>query len=148
MPASVARYIPGWSNTSLNGRALLFSLLLAVAAGIVAGVAPGHRRAAREYARSVEGWLARNNGRSRRRLRSVFAVAQISLAVALVIGAALMSKGMFSMLHLADEYHPENVLVFNVTLPVKRYDTRKSRPTGITRASNAFAHCRVSPMPR
>ena len=60
-------------------------------------------------------------------MRSVFAVAQISLAVALVVGAALMSKGMFSLLHLADEYHPANVLVFNVSLPEKRYDTRQKQ---------------------
>ena len=34
-----------------------------------------------------------------------------------------MSKGMFSMLHLADDYHPGSVLVFNVDLPEARYDT-------------------------
>ncbi len=30
----------GWSNISLNGRALAFSLLLALGAGIVSGFAP------------------------------------------------------------------------------------------------------------
>ena len=50
-------------------------------------------------------------------------MAQISLAVALVIGAALMSKGMNSLLHVADGYNPSHVLTFRVTLPDKRYDT-------------------------
>jgi putative ABC transport system permease protein len=50
-------------------------------------------------------------------------VAQISLAVALVIGAALMSKGMWSMLHFADAYQPRQALTFNVALPKSRYDT-------------------------
>ena len=62
-------------------------------------------------------------------MRNVFAVAQISLAVALVVGAALMSKGMFSLLHLADEYHPANVLCLNVSLPEKRYDTTEKQAT-------------------
>ncbi len=48
---------------------------------------------------------------------------QISLAVALVIGAALMSKGMWSLLHIADVYQPKQMLTFNVSLPVARYDT-------------------------
>lgn len=40
MPERVARYMSGWSNISLNGRALTFSILLAVIAGVVAGFAP------------------------------------------------------------------------------------------------------------
>jgi hypothetical protein len=46
-------------------------------------------------------------------LRNVLAVAQIALAVALVIGAALMCKGMLGMLHLADAYHPSKTLTFD-----------------------------------
>ena len=141
MPASVARYMPGWSNTSLNGRALFFSLMLAAAAGIVAGVAPAIGALRVNVLDQLKAGSRGTTGGSRRRMRSVFAVAQISLAVALVVGAALMSKGMISLLHLADEYHPANVLVFNVNLPEKRYDTSKSRPPGTTTASNAFALC-------
>jgi putative ABC transport system permease protein len=129
MPASIARYIPGWSNTSLNGRALLFSIMLSAAAGIVAGVAPAIGALRVNVLDQLKAGSRGTTGGSRRRMRSVFAVAQISLAVALVIGAALMSKGMFSLLHLADEYHPANVLVFNVSLPEKRYDTRQKQAT-------------------
>jgi putative ABC transport system permease protein len=129
MPANVARYIPGWSNTSLNGRALLFSLVLAGAAGIIAGVAPAIGALRVNVLDQLKAGSRGTTGGSRRRLRSVFAVAQISLAVALVVGAALMSKGMFSLLHLADEYHPANVLVFNVSLPEKRYDTKEKQAT-------------------
>jgi putative ABC transport system permease protein len=127
MPASIARYIPGWSNTSLNGRALLFSIMLSAAAGIVAGVAPAVGALRVNVLDQLKAGSRGTTGGSRRRMRSVFAVAQISLAVALVVGAALMSKGMFSLLHLADDYHPANVLVFNVSLPEKRYDTKQKQ---------------------
>lgn len=129
MPASIARYIPGWSNTSLNGRALFFSLMLAGAAGIVAGIAPAVGALRVNVLDQLKAGSRGTTGGSRRRMRSVFAVAQISLAVALVVGAALMSKGMFSLLHLADEYHPANTLVFNVSLPEKRYDTKQKQAT-------------------
>lgn len=127
MPANVARYIPGWSNTSLNGRALLFSLVLAAAAGIVAGIAPAVGALRVSVLDQLKAGSRGSTGQGRTRLRSVFAVAQISLAVALVMGAALMSKGMFSMLHLADDYHPGSVLVFNVSLPEARYDTKQKQ---------------------
>ncbi len=129
MPASIARYIPGWSNTSLNGRALLFSIMLSAAAGILAGVAPAIGALRVNVLDQLKAGSRGTTGGSRRRMRSVFAVAQISLAVALVVGAALMSKGMLSLLHLADEYRPANVLVFNVSLPEKRYDTAQKQAT-------------------
>src|SRR5579862_7666923 len=40
MPERVARYMSGWTNVSLNGRVLVFSLLLAVAAGVASGFLP------------------------------------------------------------------------------------------------------------
>ena len=55
------------------------------------------------------------------RLRNFFATAQIALAVALVIGSALMCKGMWSTLQFANVYHPKQVLTFGVTLPAARY---------------------------
>ena len=127
MPARVARYMSGWSNTSLNGRTLLFSLLLAAAAGIVAGVAPALGALRVNVLDQLKAGSRGTTGQGRTRLRSIFAVSQISLAVVLVVGAALMSKGMLSMLHLADDYHPGSVLVFKVSLPEGRYDTKQKQ---------------------
>lgn len=124
MPERVARFLAGWSNISLNGRALAFSFLLALLAGVISGFAPALEALRinlvdqlKSGSRSVAG-----SGRSRK-LRNILAVSQISLAVALVIGAALMCKGMFGMLHLADRYQPARMLTFNVHLPADRYDT-------------------------
>jgi putative ABC transport system permease protein len=124
MPARVARYMSGWSNTSLNGRVLAFSLLLAVAAGVVSGIAPAIEALRLNLVEQLKAGSRATTGSVRTRwLRGVFAVAQISLAVALVIGAALMSKGMWGLLHVADAYEPQKTLTFNVTLPAARYDT-------------------------
>ena len=124
MPEHMARYMAGWSNISLNGRALALSLFLAVLAGVISGFAPALAALRinlvdqlKSGSRSVAG-----SGRSGK-LRNILAVSQISLAVALVIGAALMCKGMFAMLHLADRYQPAQTLTFNVHFPAARYDT-------------------------
>lgn len=124
MPARVARYMAGWSNTSLNWRVMAFSLLLAVAAGVVSGIAPAVEALRVNLMEQLKsGSRGATGSRRSGRLRSIFAVSQIALAVALVIGAALMSKGMGRLLHLADVYQPDKVLTFNVTLPLARYDT-------------------------
>ena len=126
MPARIARYMPGWYSTSLNGRVLVFSLVLAAAAGIVAGLAPALDALRVNPSEQLKAG-ARSTTGGRGRLRSLFAVAQIALAVALVIGATLISKGMFALLHLADVYRPDKVLTLSVTLPESRYDTPQKR---------------------
>ena len=124
MPERIARYMAGWSHISLNGRALAFSLLLAATAGILAGFAPAIEMLRVNLLDQLKAGSRGTIGSGRsHRLRNIFAALQISLAVALVIGAALMSKGMWSLLHIADVYQPKQMLTFNVSLPVARYDT-------------------------
>lgn len=123
MPARVARYMAGWSNISINGRAFAFSLALALVAGLVSGFAPALEALRVNLADQIKAGSRSTIGSGKaRRLRSLFAVAQISFAVALVIGAALMAKGMEAMLHLGDAFQPKKFLIFNVSLS-DRYDT-------------------------
>lgn len=142
MPARVAHYIPGWYNTSINRRALLLSLALAVGAGMVAGLAPALDALRIRLIEQLRAGSRQSTGGGRSRLRSTFAVAQIALAVALVIGAALMAKGMNAMLHQADIYSPDNVLTLKITLPVKRYETPEKQ---VAAYSDVLDRLRVLP---
>ena len=150
MPARVAHYIPGWYNTSINRRALLLSLVLAVGAGFVAGLVPAVEALRIRLVEQLRAGSRQSTGTGRGRLRSVFAVAQISLAVALVIGAALMAKGMNAMLHQADIYNPDKVLTLKITLPIKRYNTPEKQAAAYSavleklRALPGAAHAEVT----
>jgi putative ABC transport system permease protein len=128
MPARVARYISGWGTISLNGRALGFSILLAVGAGIVSGIAPSLEALRVNLVDQLKAGGRSSTGTGQtHRLRNLFAIAQISLAVSLVIGAALMAKGMYATLHMADIYHPAQILTFDVHLPLERYATAQKQ---------------------
>ncbi len=128
MPERVARYMAGWSNISLNGRALAWSLLLAVGAGVISGFAPALVALRVNLVDQLKSGSRAITGPGRSRwFRNVFAVAQISLAVALVIGAALMSKGMLAMMHCADQHNPSQMLTFSVHLPAARYNTAQKQ---------------------
>jgi putative ABC transport system permease protein len=124
MPEMVARELAGWTNISLNGRALALSLLLAIVAGVVSGFAPALAALRVNLVDQLKAGSRSVVGAGRgHKLRNALAVSQIALAVALVIGAALMCKGMYGMVHLADRYDPTHTLVFDVHLPATRYDT-------------------------
>ena len=143
MPPRVARFMAGWENISVNGRAFLFSVVAALTAGIVAGIAPALDALRINIADQLKAGSRSTTGSAgAHRLRSAFAIAQVSLAVALVIGAALMSKGMFWLLHLADVYQPRTVLTFNVALPPARYDTPRKQVAWL---SDSLAKLRALP---
>jgi len=128
LPMKVDRFIAGWSNISLNERALAFSLLLAVGAGAISGFAPALAALRVNLVDQLKSGSRAIAGAGRSRwLRHSFAVAQIALAVVLVIGAAMMSRGLVGMLHAADRYDPGHMLFFNVHLPAARYDTPEKR---------------------
>lgn len=124
MPERVARWVAGWYTIHLNGRALAFTMALAVVAGVVSGLAPALEAMRVNLAEQLKaGSRTETGGAKSHRLRNIFATAQIALAVAMVIGAALMGKGMWSTLQFANIYRPKQVLRFSVTLPAARYGT-------------------------
>ena len=124
MPARIARYLAGWSTISMNGRALAFSLLLAMVAGFVSGLVPALAALRLNLVDQLKSGSRAVAGAGRTRwMRNVFAVSQIALALALVIGAALMSKGMMALESAADRYDPSHLLTFGVHLPTERYDS-------------------------
>jgi putative ABC transport system permease protein len=128
MPERVARYMSGWSNISLNGRALAFSLLLAVGAGVVSGLLPAMQALRISLSEQLKAGSRSVTGAQRTHvLRNLFTVAQISLAIALVVGAALMCKGMFSLLNFADKYGPKQALTFDAYLSPARFTTAEKQ---------------------
>ncbi|HWF10805.1 MAG TPA: ABC transporter permease, partial [Bryobacteraceae bacterium] len=124
MPPLIARYIAGWNHVSLNGRALALSLALAVGAGVISGLAPALESLRLNLVDQLKTGGRTSTGSARtHRLRNVFVVAQIALAVTLVIGATLMVKGLDAMSHRSDVYGPKRILTFNVSLPAQHYGT-------------------------
>ena len=132
MPERVARYMAGWSNISLNARSVELSVILAVGAGLIAGLSPALEALRINLVDQLKSGSRSLAGGHGRRLRNIFAVAQISLAVALVVGATLMAKGMMSLVTVADPYDPAHTMVFSVHLPEAGYNTAQKQAAWYT----------------
>jgi putative ABC transport system permease protein len=123
MPVSVSRWMAGWANISLSGRVLAYSLLLAVGAGVLAGIMPALEALRVNLVDQLKAGSRTSSGGVRAlRLRNVFAAAQVALAVALTIGAALMARGTWATLHFGDRYQPQHMLTLVVHVPA-HYDS-------------------------
>jgi putative ABC transport system permease protein len=124
MPSQVARFLAGWGDMRLSMRTLLYSVALAVAAGLLAGLWPalaGMRVNLLEQlklgGRSVSG------SRRAHRLRGFFAGTQIMLATGLLAGAVCIALSMYTMLHASARFAPRQALLLNTYLPPSHYAT-------------------------
>jgi len=108
--------MPRAEDIGLDQRVLLFTLLISVISGIAFGLAPAWKTS-----RAEVGSTLKESGRTlaggRSRLQGIFVVAEMALAVVLLIGAGLMIRTLFVLLGLDPGFDPKNVMTFSFSGP-------------------------------
>ena len=123
----VARLLPhtlAGETLALNGAVLLFVAVVVVICALLFGLAPSLRAARadvqsglRESGRNASGGLGQG------RLREALAVAEISLALILLIGAGLMIKSLSRLLSVDPGFRPERLVTMKMSLQGAKYAT-------------------------
>jgi len=122
MPADVEKYILGWKEISLDSRALAFTMLAAVATGILAGLAPAWQSSRPNLTTTLkEGGRGSSAGRERHLLRDLLVAAEIALSVVLLVGASLMVRGVAVTAKDDRAYQPESLLTFELAITEAKY---------------------------
>jgi putative ABC transport system permease protein len=122
MPPEVERYIIGWQDMQLDTRALLFTLIAAVAAGVLSGIAPAWQCSRPNLADSLkDGGRGGTTGKSRRRLRSILVAAEIALVVVLLVGAGLMVRGFGNLVTNGRALEPSTLLSLRLAVTRTKY---------------------------
>ncbi|HKV62159.1 MAG TPA: ABC transporter permease [Candidatus Acidoferrum sp.] len=122
MPADVARFVAGWKTIRLDTNAFVFALGIAVISGVVSGIAPALMGSRASIAEALkEGGRGSSVSRARHRLRGALVVAEVALAMVLLVGAGLMVKGFQGLLNVNESYRPTTLLTLNFSLPEAQY---------------------------
>ena len=127
MPADVARFIAGWKTISLDTNAFLFTLAIAFASGIISGIAPSLLTSRSSVSQSLQESGRGSVSRARGRLRGALVVAEISLALVLLVGAGLLVKNFRGLLNVNESYAPQTLLTVNLMLHDTQYTTGAQR---------------------
>ena len=115
--------LPPLAPVKLDWAVVTFALVLGVMTTIVFGLAPAVRTLRINLVESLREGGQQTVGGHRQRLRSMLVVAEVSLAVVLVIGAGLMVRSLAALGQIDLGFNPEQVLTMRVSLPAARYDT-------------------------
>jgi putative ABC transport system permease protein len=114
--------VPRAAAIALDGNVLLFTLAVSVFTGILFGLAPVLYLTPGSVNRSLrEGGHRTTAGSAKLRLRRLLVIAEVALAVILVVGSGLMLRSFAALTAVDPGFDPENVLTFGLFLPAANY---------------------------
>ena len=130
--------LPDWVSLGLDLRVLMFTLAVAVGAGILFGLAPvlstglgQPQQVLRESGRLGGG------GRQARAVRSTLVVVQIALAVALLASAGLLVRSFAKVARESPGFETNGVLTAAIALPKAKYPDDPARAAVMARFLDA-----------
>ena len=107
----LADAIPRTDEIALDSRVLLFTAGISILAGIAFGLAPAMRMLRPQLSATLrEG--GRGSSGAHNRAQSVFIVAQVAMALVLLVGAGLMIRSLSALWGLDPGFDPRQVLTF------------------------------------
>jgi putative ABC transport system permease protein len=122
IPPFIVEHIAGLKHLQIDTRAFLFTLLLAVATGLIAGLAPvWHLSRPGGNDTLKEGSRGGTATTGSRRLRTLLVTSEIALSLVLLVGAGLMAKGFRALIANDMGFDRHNVLTFHTSLGDAKY---------------------------
>lgn len=115
---------PRGSDIHVNAAVFLFTLAVALATGILFGLAPALQGSRSDLRGSLhESGRSTTNTSGSLRLRNILVVSEVALACILLMGAGLMLRSFVNLLRTDPGFRPERVLTASLSLPELRYKT-------------------------
>jgi len=116
--ATAPAALPRVNEIALHPAVLVFAGLLSLAAGLLFGVIPTLKFASPRLAALRDGGRSASESRDRHRTRSVLVVAEIALALVLLVASGLMIRSFLALRSVDPGFtHGEQLLTFGLSLP-------------------------------
>ncbi len=115
--------LPRLSGIHIDVRVLGYALATAIATGLLFGIASAvHAAGTTASGQLKQGGRGASDGANGRRLRSVLAVAELAIALVLLIGAGLLVRSVIALNSVDPGFAARDVLALRVDLPRLKYN--------------------------
>jgi predicted permease len=119
---------PAWVQFGFDVRVLGFVLVLTVGAAIAFGLLPAWSAANSNASATLQATATRiSTTLARRRALDLLVVGEIALSVVLLVAAGLAVRDFQGLRNVNPGFSPENVLMYEISLPDVAYDNRESQ---------------------
>ncbi len=113
--------LPRVQDARLDGRALIFALLVTLLTGVIFGIIPALRAARVNLNETLNEGGRSGEGLRRNRLRGALIVVEVALSLVLLVGAGLLINSFARLLRVNPGFDPHQVLTLRVDLPDAKY---------------------------
>jgi len=108
--------LPRAEEIGLDRRVVIFTLLVSVLTGLLAGIVPALKTSYHQFSETLkEG--GRGASATRGRAQGILVAVEMAMAVVLLIGAGLMIRSLNALWNVDPGFRPDNVVTFDLTLP-------------------------------
>jgi putative ABC transport system permease protein len=115
--------IPRIQEATLNGRTLLFTIVVTILTAILSGLAPALRVRKLGVEAGLRDTTKGSANAANRRLNNALLIAQLSFSVILLVAAGLLLKSFQRLLSVDPGFASNNVLTARLSLPRQKYST-------------------------
>jgi len=113
--------LPRLGEVAIDGRVLAFALTISVFTGVLFGLVPAFHAARPDIAQMLRESVRGSSKGGMQRTRSALVVAEMTLAVVLLVGAGLLIHSFVRLINVDPGFNPERVIAFNLSLPQTKY---------------------------
>ncbi|HTS66973.1 MAG TPA: ABC transporter permease [Candidatus Acidoferrales bacterium] len=127
--------LPRLEEITIDPAVLGFTIVVSLLAGLLFGLIPVLKYAGPHLAVGLRGGRTTSHSRERHRARNVLVVAQVGLALVLLVGSGLMIRTFQALREVRPGFtHPEQVQMLRVSIP----DAQVKEPDRVMRLQNAM----------
>ncbi len=119
--AAMPDALPRLERVGINGGIVLFAAAVSLLTGIAFGILPAWKASSRGFAPGLAGPRGQG-GISTGRLRDAFVVAEIALAMVLLVAAGLLLHGLWRLHAVRPGFSTEGLVAARLDLPESRYE--------------------------
>jgi len=120
--------LPRIQDVTIDGRALGFTLLITLLTGVIFGLVPALQASRPDLNETLkDGGRGGTGGVHRQRIRNLLVIAEVALALVLLVGAGLMMKSFARLQQVDPGFDPKNALVAAIDLPGSKYPDNQQR---------------------
>jgi predicted permease len=113
-------------TTTPDLRVLTFNFGMAIAAGLLFGLAPALRAARPNLAVTLKDQAGSvTGGFGQLRFRKLLVVAQVAISLLLLVGAGLFARSLYNLKNLDLGFHTENLMTFSLDPSLNGYDQNR-----------------------